>query len=142
MKHLLIAAFLFVTLSAEKCNTDQAGVAGMANVLDTKWVLQSLGENAISMPDGSPAPWLRLAKDGSTLEGNGGCNQLMGSFTLEGEKLSFPGGVGSTKKYCANAMATETAFLSALKRVDGFKMDGGLLKLMGGGQELAALKGE
>ena len=79
---------------------------------------------------------------GNTLEGNGGCNQLMGSFALEGDKLSFPGGVGSTKKYCANTMATETAFLSALKRVDGFKMDGGLLKLMGGGQELAAMKGE
>ncbi|MCB0765811.1 MAG: META domain-containing protein [Flavobacteriales bacterium] len=142
MKQLLIATLLFVTLSAEKCNTDQAGVTGMANVLDTKWVLQSLGENAISMPDGLPSPWLKLMKDGNTLEGNGGCNQLMGSFALEGDKLSFPGGVGSTKKYCANTMATETAFLSALKRVDGFKMDGGLLKLMGGGQELAAMKGE
>lgn len=142
MKQLLIATLLFVTLSAEKCNTDQADVTGMANVLDTKWVLQSLGENAISMPDGLPSPWLKLMKDGNTLEGNGGCNQLMGSFALEGDKLSFPGGVGSTKKYCANTMATETAFLSALKRVDGFKMDGGLLKLMGGGQELAAMKGE
>ena len=71
MKQLLIATLLFVTLSAEKCNTDQAGVTGMANVLDTKWVLQSLGENAISMPDGLPSPWLKLMKDGNTLEGNG-----------------------------------------------------------------------
>lgn len=142
MQRILLASLLFVTLSAEKCNTEQAGAAGMAKVLDNKWVLQSLGENAISMPDGEPAPWLRFMKDGNSLEGHGGCNQLMGSFALEGDKLSFPGGVGSTKKYCANTMATETAFLGALKRVDGFKLDGGLLKLMGGEQELATLKSE
>ncbi|MBX2973732.1 MAG: META domain-containing protein [Flavobacteriales bacterium] len=143
MKHLLLGTLLFVTLSAEKCNSDKAGALGsVASIVDSKWVLQSLGGNAITMPDGMQAPWLKLGKDGSTVEGNGGCNALMGSFSLDGDKLSFPGGVGSTKKYCESTMSTENAFLGALKRVDQFKMDGGMLKLLGAGQELATLKGE
>lgn len=145
MKHLLLGSLLFVTLSAEKCNSDKAGATGLgsiASLVDSKWVLQSLGGDAISMPDGLPAPWLKLGKEGNTIEGNGGCNALMGSFNLDGDKLSFPGGVGSTKKYCENTMATENAFLGALKRVDQFKLDGGVLKLLGAGQELATLKGE
>lgn len=143
MKRLLLGTLLFATLSAEKCNTDKSGAAGqLANIMDSKWVLQSLGGNAVSMPEGMPAPWLKLGKDGNAVEGNGGCNALMGSFALEGDKLSFPGGVASTKKYCESTMATENAFLGALKRVDQFKLDGGVLKLLGAGQELATLKGE
>lgn len=144
MKRLLFGTLLFVTLSAEKCASDKTAggdVKGMANVLDNKWVLQSLGENAVTMPDGMAAPWLKLGKEGNTVEGNGGCNALMGSFTMEGDKISFPG-LGSTKKYCESTMSTENAFMSALKRVDQFKLDGGMLHLLGGGQELATLKGE
>ncbi|HRF82530.1 MAG TPA: META domain-containing protein [Flavobacteriales bacterium] len=140
MKHVLLGSLLFVTLSAEKCNKTNA-TTSMANVMDSKWVLQTLGGNAVSTPEGMEAPWLKLGKEGNSVEGNGGCNALMGTFNLEGDKISFPG-MGSTKKYCESTMSTENAFMSALKRVDQFKIDGGVLKLLGGGQELATLKGE
>lgn len=143
MRHLLLGTLLFTTLSAEKCNSDKAQGAGqLANIMDSKWVLQTLSGNAITMPEGMSAPWLKLGKDGNAVEGNGGCNNLMGTFSLDGDKLSFPGGVASTKKYCEGAMATENAFMGALKRVDQFKLNGGVLTLLGAGRELATLKGE
>ena len=135
MKKILIALALFTGLSANKCK-NEAG--GMSNIMDTKWAFQSLGGEAVKMPDGVDQPWLQMA--GDQLQGFGGCNSLMGSVALEGSKLSFPG-LGSTKKYCADVQPTENAIKQALGQVDSFKMDGGLLKLLGGGKELAALKG-
>jgi heat shock protein HslJ len=65
----------------------------------------------------------------------------MGQYKLDGTALGFSG-VGSTKKYCEGIQPTETAITGMLGRVDSFKMDKGLLRLMGGGQELATLKAE
>lgn len=136
MKHLTIATALFLTLSANTCKK----TPDMASLVDTKWVLQSLGSETVKMPAGVDRPWLKMV--GDQLEGFGGCNQLMGSVALAGEALSFPG-LGSTKMYCEATQATETAFKGALGKVDSFKLDGGMLKLLGSGKELAALsKGE
>lgn len=142
MKHLLLGTLLFITLSAEKCNTDKAGTTGqLADIRDNKWVVTAVGENAVLMPEGMEAPWLKLGKEGNNIEGNGGCNALMGTFNLEGDKISFPG-MGSTKKYCESTMSIENALLAALKRVDQFKVDGSTLKLLGAGQQLITLTGE
>lgn len=136
MKNLALALTFFVTLSANKCN-DSAG--GMTSLLDKKWVFQSLAGQALTMPDGVQQPWLQLA--GDQLSGFGGCNRLMGGFKMDGSSLSFPG-VGSTKMFCEGVQPTESAIKQMLGQVDSFKMDGGLLKLMGAGNELAALKAE
>ncbi|MBK6831652.1 MAG: META domain-containing protein, partial [Flavobacteriales bacterium] len=49
---------------------------------------------------------------------------------------------GSTKKYCQDVQPTENAIKQALGQVDAYKMEDGLLKLMGGGKEMAALKAQ
>lgn len=136
MKHLALALTLFVTLSANKCTND---AGGMTSLLDKKWVFQSLAGQALKMPDGVEQPWLQLA--GDQLSGFGGCNRLMGGFKMDGSSLSFPG-VGSTKMFCEGVQPTESAIKQVLGQVDSFKMDDGLLKLMGAGKELAALKAE
>lgn len=136
MKHLALALTLFVTLSANKCTND---AGGMTSLLDKKWVFQSLAGQALKMPDGVEQPWLQLADD--QLSGFGGCNRLMGGFKMDGSSLSFPG-VGSTKMFCEGVQPTESAIKQVLGQVDSFKMDDGLLKLMGAGKELAALKAE
>jgi heat shock protein HslJ len=136
MKHLTLAAALFMTLSANTCKNG----SGPVSVADTKWVLQTLQGSAVKMPEGVEQPWLRLS--GDQLSGFGGCNQLMGAVELVGDKLKFPG-VGSTKMYCEATQTTENAFTSVLNQVDSFKLDGGTLKLLGAGKELATLvKGE
>jgi len=134
MKHITLAFALLLILSANKCtNTPK----DMPSLMDKKWVIQSLAGNALKMPEGVEQPWLQLA--GDQLQGFGGCNQLMGQYALEGSALSFPG-VGSTKKYCEGIQPTENAITTMLGKVDSFKMDKGLLKLLGAGKELAALK--
>lgn len=132
MKYLTLAAALFMTLSANTCKKGTE----LASIADTKWVLQTLGGEAVKMPDGVEQPWLQLA--GDQLSGFGGCNRLMGAVELAGDKLKFPG-VGSTKMYCEATQATESAFTSALNKVDSFKLDGGKLKLLSAGKELATL---
>ena len=142
MKHLTLALGLFILMSANKCKNDTDGgtksMDAITSIADTKWVLQSLGGNALDLPEGTDQPWLKLA--GENLEGFGGCNSLMGGVQLAGAALSF-NNIGSTKKYCEGIQPTEDAIKSMLGRVDSFKMEDGLLKLIGGGAELAALKG-
>ncbi|MCU0318685.1 MAG: META domain-containing protein [Flavobacteriales bacterium] len=135
MKHLALAATLLITLSANTCK--QGG--DMTNLADKKWVFQSLAGKALDLPAGTEAPWLQLA--GDQLQGFGGCNSLMGAVKQEGTALNFSK-VGSTKKYCEGVQPTENAIMGMLGRVESFKLEKGLLKLIGGGQELAALKAE
>ncbi|HRD53283.1 MAG TPA: META domain-containing protein, partial [Flavobacteriales bacterium] len=78
---------------------------------------------------------------GDQLQGFGGCNALMGAYTLEGTKLSFSS-IGSTKKYCEGIQPTENAVKEMLGKVDSFRLDDNQLRLLGGGKELAQLRGE
>jgi heat shock protein HslJ len=135
MKHLALAATLLMTLSANTCNKGTEA----ASLADTKWVFQSLAGKPLELPAGAQAPWLQLS--GDRLQGFGGCNSLMGTAKQDGTSLNFSD-IGSTKKYCEGIQPTEDAIKGMLGRVEGFSMERGLLKLTGGGQELATLKAE
>jgi heat shock protein HslJ len=135
MKKLALALSLLMILSANTCK--KAGE--MTSLLDKKWVFQSIAGEALKLPEGTEMPWLQLA--GDQLQGFGGCNQLMGGYKMEGTALNFSD-VGSTKKYCEGIQPTENAITGLLRQVDGYKMEGGLLKLLGAGKELAALKAQ
>lgn len=137
MKTLPLALTLLITLSAHTCK-DSAGNS-MTDLLDKKWVFQTVNGEKVSMPDGVDTPWIQLA--GEQLTGFGGCNSMMGSYKLGDGAISFPG-LGSTKKYCQDVQPTENAIKQALGQVDAYKMEGGVLKLMGGGKEMAALKAQ
>ena len=54
-------------------------------------------------------------KSGGEIIGHGGCNQFFGQYTQEDETLTI-GALASTKKFCADVMEAETAFLSNLQR--------------------------
>ncbi|MBK8226413.1 MAG: META domain-containing protein [Flavobacteriales bacterium] len=137
MKTASIALLLLITLSANKC-VKKAG-PDLAAMKEKKWVVETLNGLRPELPDGAERPWLKLA--GDQLQGFGGCNNLMGSYVLDGGKLSFSG-IGSTKKYCEGIQPTENAVKEMLGKVDSFKLDGDQLRLLGGGKELAALRGE
>lgn len=134
MKKILGLVVLGMLLSAHKCNEDSP--TSMASVMGTKWVLQSLNGKAVEVPDGAQAPWLQLA-EGDKLSGNGGCNQLMGSYKIDGDRIGFPQ-IGSTKMFCEATMDLEKKFMGALSATDAFKIDGGTLRLMNGASEVAA----
>jgi heat shock protein HslJ len=48
------------------------------------------------------------------LGGSGGCNRLMGSYTLDGQYITF-GNVAMTMMACPQGMDTEHAFTEALR---------------------------
>jgi|GEM_PF-710727 putative lipoprotein len=140
MKQISIALVLFLTMSAHTCNKKTAeaagngdagaGMANLATMTDTKWVLQTLKGNHFTMPEGVEAPWLRLVKAENRIEGFTGCNHLLGQFSLAGDQVSFPG-MGSTKKYCEPTQAIENSYVGALNKVQQFKVVDGVLHLMG-----------
>lgn len=136
MRTATIALLLLITLSANTCAKQGIDPAALK---DKKWIVETLNGQRPELPDGAETPWLKLA--GDQLQGFGGCNNLMGSYTLEGTNLSFSG-IGSTKKYCEGIQPTENAVKEMLGKVDSFKLDGTQLRLLGGGKELAALRGE
>lgn len=136
MRTPLIALLLLITLSANKCA--QKGIDPAA-LKEKKWIVETLNGQRPELPDGAETPWLKLA--GDQLQGFGGCNALMGSYTLDGTKLGFSG-IGSTKKYCEGIQPTENAVKEMLGKVDSFSLDGNQLRLLGGGKELAQLRGE
>lgn len=62
------------------------------------------------------------------LVGSGGCNRIMGSYQLEGKKISF-GKVAMTKIACPEGMRQEQEFTATLARVRSWKITGQHLDL-------------
>src|SRR5690606_2153712 len=81
----LIALSLLIALSANKCKNGDGG-DGTALPVDRKWTVASLDGAALNLPEGVERPWLKLV--GGNIEGFGGCNTLMGGYSLEGAKLN------------------------------------------------------
>jgi heat shock protein HslJ len=63
--------------------------------------------------------------------GSGGCNRLSGSYTLDGERLTF-GRAAGTMMACRDGMEQERAFLDALSAVTGWRVEGQRLLLLDG----------
>lgn len=148
MKKIAIALVLFISMSAHTCNEKTVKAVGngtsmtkAASLLESKWVLQTVENNVVKMPESTEKPWVKLAKEGSKVEGFGGCNNLFGGFELNGDAIKFPN-LASTKKYCEKTQPTENAFMSALRNTDHFKLDGSTLKLFQGTRELISLQPE
>jgi copper homeostasis protein (lipoprotein) len=85
-------------------------------------------------PAGGRAVELLFEKDSSDrVSGSGGCNRLMGGFTLDGKTLRFSP-LASTKMACAEpVMAFEMNVVRALEQVRGWRIEGGELFLLDAG---------
>jgi len=53
-------------------------------------------------------------KSGGEIIGHGGCNQFFGQYTQDGQTLTV-GALASTKKFCADVMDAESAFMQKLQ---------------------------
>lgn len=100
----------------------------------SSWLVLRIGE--LSLPEKIQST-IYFEKDG--VNGSAGCNSYFGSYTQDGQKLTF-GELGSTMMYCEEAMEQETAFLKALSSVARYQIeDGKLLLLDNAGQTLITL---
>jgi copper homeostasis protein (lipoprotein) len=75
-------------------------------------------------------PHLVLDATQPRLSGQGQCNRISGTFTLDGERLFF-GQVVATRRACFPDDGAEQRFLQALAQVQRWRIEGGELLLLG-----------
>lgn len=91
-----------------------AGCAKVATDVRKSRPLASL-EGSEWGPVETPAAEQYVAfKAGGEITGHGGCNQFFGQYTQEGQTLTI-GALASTKKFCADVMQAESAFMQKLQ---------------------------
>jgi heat shock protein HslJ len=113
-----------------------------APLMDTNWYLNSFvdAQGQIWTPvSGSPITLL-FSADGK-INGNAGCNQYFGSYTVSGNALSIGSPLGTTVMYCGQpgVMDRETLYLSVLPQTKGYRISGNDLTLSDGTGKLTML---
>ena len=95
----------------------------------TSWTLVSVGGGA---PVEGTDAWLAFGPNGE-ITGSTGCNNLIGSYAVDGTALSFST-LGTTRMACPgdDLMAQDASVPEALSNVTGWEVDGdGQLRLTG-----------
>jgi copper homeostasis protein (lipoprotein) len=101
----------------------QMAGAAAPTLRGTTWVLSPKAETGTT-------PTLVLDTAQLRVSGRAQCNRIMGSFTLDGDKLFF-GEVASTRRACYPDDGSEQRFLQALAQVQRWRIEGGELLLLG-----------
>ncbi|WP_315648503.1 META domain-containing protein [Roseateles aquae] len=115
---------------AASAASQAAGAAAFAAVQDKRWRLSKLDGAAIeARASGARAPHLIFSATKSRLSGSGGCNRIMGSFSVQGERLTIKHPV-TTMMACPRGMEQEQRFIAALGEVQRWRLEGEVLELM------------
>jgi uncharacterized lipoprotein YbaY/uncharacterized lipoprotein NlpE involved in copper resistance/heat shock protein HslJ len=99
-----------------------------ATLEGTDWRLTRLGDEAVLPADWRDAPGLGFDAATGRFAGSGGCNRLMGGYTLDGDRIAF-GAVAGTMMFCDGLMETEQAMTAALGAAHGWRVLGRQLEL-------------
>lgn len=112
-----------------------------ASALESReWKLIELGSQPAVPSTGMREAGLRFSSDSMRVSGSGGCNRIAGTYSRDGERLSF-GPILATKMACADARLNqqETNFLSALQATTQYEITRDTLILARDGERLARL---
>lgn len=106
--------------------------------LSNEWIISSFGEKRkIEMPLFKNMN-IVIDEKTNSFSGSGGCNNIMGTLMLKGNKISFEK-MAITMKACDN-MAQELKFINALKAVNSYKIVGCELFLYKGRNKMLTLE--
>ena len=97
---------------------------------NVRWVLVSLDGQPLPAQDPAKAPHFVLNSDGRRVTGSGGCNELIGTYTLNGQALQMLRGPRRELQVCAADMERERAFMFALATTEQWAMQGTRLRLL------------
>jgi heat shock protein HslJ len=112
------------------CMAACAGTAaGDTPLRGTYWKLVRLGDQPAEAAEKPREAHLVFAADSQRVSGSGGCNRVIGQFTLEGDKLQI-GRMAATLMACPTGMAQEQALVKALARVERYRIRGSHLELL------------
>ena len=114
-----------------------AGTPDFIRLADTEWQLAQLDDRPVDREATRRDPYLLMHGDTQRVEGFAGCNRLNGVYSGGGQNLRFDS-LASTRRFCANAMEQEEAFMHALERTSEARVDGDTLTLLDNrGRDLA-----
>ena len=102
------------------------------------WQLTELNNRPVVATPAAVPVTLRLVTAERRVQGNGGCNQYSGSYSMNGHRLSF-GQIISTKRACVDDALNrqEVAFSEALSQTDRYSLSGNTMTFYSGDRKLA-----
>lgn len=100
-----------------------------ATLENTNWNLTYLGNTAVVADPGRPQPNIVLHSQNATVAGSGGCNRFSGTYSLNGDRVSFSR-VASTMMACTSGTDTEQTFFRALSNARRWRISGQNLELL------------
>jgi uncharacterized lipoprotein YbaY/heat shock protein HslJ len=114
----------FVSIAPGTCDAP----GSTASLENTYWKLMRLDTEPVVVADRQREPHFILQPEQKRVAGSGGCNRLMGSYTLDSERLTF-GQMAGTMMACPQSMEQERAFHQALGKVARWRIAGEQLEL-------------
>ena len=131
MHHLILAPVLAFAACASDAPPASTGAEtkSTAELLNTYWKLTQLGGQVITTPEGAREIHMVLHSENQRVAGFSGCNNMMGNYVLEGDKLRF-GQMGSTMMACVGSgMELEKQFQAVFPQVAHWAIRGETLQL-------------
>jgi heat shock protein HslJ len=104
---------------------------------DTYWKLTQLGGQAINLKNARTEPHLVLDSKSHRLNGSAGCNQVVGTYEQKENSLSFAQ-LTSSMLPCPAGFDADSRFMTALREVKTWQVDGSTLDFRDAGGKLLA----
>ena len=132
IKAIFALAYILVLFS---CKTSKP--ASTERLAGHKWILSEMNGTPVQMSNTNKDAHLEFDYKEMRIAGNGGCNNISGTFTATRSKLLF-GPVLSTKMACPN-LKFEDNFLLTLAQVNRYEILSGELLLKNNSKVIAKL---
>jgi heat shock protein HslJ len=134
MKQFLILASIFMLIGgcSPKMSPDQYWS-------EKRWVLTEMKGVPVQLSGTRRDAYLEFRWSEKRFTGNGGCNTINGTYTLEKRQLQFPE-VTSTEIAC-NDIEFEKLFLNLLREVDRYEMENADLVMKDGRKVILRFSG-
>jgi heat shock protein HslJ len=101
------------------------------SLTNTYWKVLSIFDSPINVPSDGKDPHIILLAEESRYTATVGCNQFMGSYVLDGSRVTFGRGAASTRVACWEPQAKWEELLRALiADTRGWKITNGMLRLL------------
>ncbi len=125
VSNLLAALMLVLPFGLTACSPDNPLLE------DITWVLESYGEpESLKTALAGVEVTLFFNSIEKKFTGNAGCNTYSGSYELDGNKLSFPGGVAWTQLKCSEEVGNQEAeYIPMFSGVKSYQVEGNNLTL-------------
>ena len=121
------SATAVVATSETAATSSDVSSLSSSELLNTYWKLIFLNDKEIVVSDNQREPHIVLNAE-KRVSGSDGCNSLMGSYTLEGDKITL-GELAGTKMACMEGAEQSQAFNEALTKVAAYSLHSDQLEL-------------